>query len=918
MKKRKIKTRKIKLKYGRRFKTYRGGESSNKDADAGQTAAPLTPPHLSPPPPLPPPPSQGSTKKSLLEIKKLIPVSKLEGKGRMPDLPYEKRIQSDDANVIKMKKQEIENYIKDTLKVLKSSPSTSSSKKKTYQRRVKQMKPLTPPKIELSPRGRNLATTYTPTFDIVEESVRIPVYGKPHITTKGLTMSPFVYPYSHPLPLSFLQNPRSIKLTKQEREIRKSIQLFPITYEFLSPMLLDILLKINKRDSYADMLVIGKLRDELIPCIAISSRKTIESRTLLSDIELDNFMSWISLMQKAKATIGPAPFDHNEPEIPNIDVITPDTTVPDPTSLQVVGYNTHPMFKPLTEADKMKLLEMSEKHKKIKGEDFVFLVAHGSLYNELSPEMKLLANKYLRIIEIGKAGYSLRSYSMSFVFDVNKIMRDPKNFVMFDNNKEGAKKRKEIFNKLCPYMYIDDLNLCSKYDTFDLIDITHERLFEGFMEDFMIEENHKITLKNIINMKSMGFFVPINYERDHSTPYKHKKELFHLYPGTTFFSKESKFKLIEMLLPIAIRENKRINLLIFSCNSFYPNDDEIYNASLNVKPGIKNPAIDILTKSKRYISNLTRFIGNFLYLFEKYNFPTELQYTIVNGNHVFTSNKDYISENKMDVLYAIAYNIANFYDLYFLPFIYNNLPMGKIEEMFSFAGIGENRISNSLILFNQPLKDTDYYSYSRELIKVKIYLMKDMLMILSTRIYMLRIIFENLYTNIYRLRELYGPNPDPEKIATCNILDTAIYDVNMMHNYFYNLTSLIAYINDGLRNDPTDPDVFMSFTVFSKAMKEYEDTGVEKIYDELAENMDYDRYEAEPVGFGEMLYKASHLNPVEPGKFRQTARFIYKYKKLPNVDDIKERRKTMKQKLQKDLRVGSKARAAKDIHAVSV
>ena len=101
-------------------------------------------------------------------------------------------------------------------------------------------------------------------------------------------------------------------------------------------------------------------------------------------------------------------------------------------------------------------------------------------------------------------------------------------------------------------------------------------------------------------------------------------------------------------------------------------------------------------------------------------------------------------------------------------------------------------------------------------------------------------------------------------------------------------------------------------------MKEYNETEAEKIYDELVENMDYDRYEGETIGFGERLYKTSFQNPLPPGKFRKTARFMYKYKKLQDVDDIKERRKTMKQKLQKQLRIGDKARNAKDIRAVSV
>ena len=37
----------------------------------------------------------------------------------------------------------------------------------------------------------------------------------------------------------------------------------------------------------------------------------------------------------------------------------------------------------------------------------------------------------------------------------------------------------------------------------------------------------------------MGIFLPVNYKLDNSTPYLAKKELFKLYPGTTFFSKKT-------------------------------------------------------------------------------------------------------------------------------------------------------------------------------------------------------------------------------------------------------------------------------------------------------------------------------------------------------------------------------------------
>lgn len=444
-------------------------------------------------------------------------------------------------------------------------------------------------------------------------------------------------------------------------------------------------------------------------------------------------------------------------------------------------------------------------------------------------------------------------------------------------------------------------------------------MLSGHISDIEIKEDHKITYKSIRNMRSMGFFIPNNYEGDKSTPYRHKKELFRLYPGTTFLVKDTYIKLIETLLPIAIRENKRINLMIFSCNGYHTYDDEIYNVPLVPKPGLKNPAIEILTKAKRYITYTSKIMGDFINFLDDNNFSLiGMNHEVVDGADIFTLNTNYISINSVDKLVSIADKLIDFFNTSFVLFIYTNLKLSKIEETFSFAGIAENTFSNNLILYNQPLKDTDYYSYHIEMIKVKIYLMKEFMDILSVRISMIKTILQNLCWNIYLVRNMYGINPDPENIPRCNILDQARIYADTMFNYFNDLMPLINYIREGFRNDPNDPDVFMNFTVFKNVMKEYEDTGVEKIYDELTENMDYDRYEAEPVGFGEMLYKASHLNPLEPGKFRQTSRFLYKYKKLPNVDDVKERRKTMKQKLQKDIRVGSKARAAKDIHAVSV
>jgi hypothetical protein len=55
--------------------------------------------------------------------------------------------------------------------------------------------------------------------------------------------------------------------------------------------------------------------------------------------------------------------------------------------------------------------------------------------------------------------------------------------------------------------------------------------------------------------------------------------------------------------------------------------------------------------------------------------------------------------------------------------------------------------------------------------------------------------------------------------------------------------------------------------------------------------MDYDRYERDETG------KMTLKNPLPPGNFRKTARFMHKYRELPNFDEAFERaRKTRRRK----------------------
>ena len=127
------------------------------------------------------------------------------------------------------------------------------------------------------------------------------------------------------------------------------------------------------------------------------------------------------------------------------------------------------------------------------------------------------------------------------------------------------------------------------------------------------------------------------------------------------------------------------------------------------------------------------------------------------------------------------------------------------------------------------------------------------------------------------------------------------------------------YISSGFLYDGgTDPESFANHQKYVEMKKEYDQTSVKKMYEELTANLDYDRYEGETVDFNERLYKTALMNPLPPGRFRKTARYMYKTKVLPNYDEARRRRKTMKQKLYDDEGIGKRAQQAKRSSGISV
>ena len=797
-------------------------------------------------------------------------------------------------------------------------------KLKRFRRRLQENIPQAPP-IIVSPQGRNLVTTYTPTFDIVEHNSRMSVRGSPVATAPTLQMSPFHYPYDRPLPLSYLPK-NGIKLTPEENKIKTHITLFPVTYDYLAYAIYDMLLRINKLNSYANVLVKGRLRDELIPNIRMTSIEVMQSRLFMSREDTERFMELVYIYTSEYNAIGPDPFNPRGVNITDIDVQTPIAKTPDPNSYMVKGYNTHPMFRryPMTPEEEMELVNLSEKQPKIKGEDFALVYAHGSVSNELTPKMKFLANKYIRIIEFGNMSQGLSIKYRNFIIKLNYIMQSSFYNVMFDNTDDGQSTRDMAFKILCPYLIIDGISACNTKQTLNLTDITNDRYIEGEVDDMMIHENMKISYKTIRSNTTMGIFLPVNYNLDNSTQYLAKKELFKLYPGTTFFTRNTKLNLIETLLPMAIKRNRRINLFIVSCMVNYIYDDDLHNSMIG-KPGYSNPAIRILNTGKMFLAKFIKMTNDFFLMFYQIFVGFFEEHTVGPDNRdIFSPYMNYVQDGNNDAVFKMGEKIIEFSNRIFQNFKrYSYTNIQTVHEIFSFAGINQGNISNDIIGDSRRLNNEWYYPYLNELIKVKIFLMTDFKELCSTKIVIVKKALEIINKNVVELRSMYGPGPfsDPEYTRSCDMLDSAAVYVKEALDYFTQLDILRVYILDGFFYDTDtnpDPDAFANYPKYVEMKKEYDETSVKKIYEELTANLDYDRYEGVNVGFKERAYKVSLLNPLPYGRFRKTSRYMYKTKVLPNYDEARRRRKTMKQKLYEDEGIGERAQKAKSSSAVSV
>ena len=496
-----------------------------------------------------------------------------------------------------------------------SSPHKSVSFTTSYMRKKNSKSPSTVKKKRNTPNGA--PRIYHPTLDIVFDT-----------PTNTYQMKPFNYKYDLPLPLSkpdeiigLYKSPTTDKYRENEEDVKNQkilriINANPSDYKYLAPKLYDLLddADIKKTEAFAYALVIGRLRDELIPFMRITNPDIIAMRLGISPSDAQTVMSIITIQPSEEQL-----------------VLTPAHRALSPGSIN--RYNAHPMFaapiqipdiprmtpsKPITLKEAM---TNTEANLKLEKQDNVLVWAHGSIGKKLSKRMVQLSNKYFRIIELGTAGDPLILTGNRPLIELNKALRnvDEKHDYgsIFENTSVGNEQRQILFYNLIRYFMP-----MSKSSTFNLVDITHDRVISGDPKYDVkdIRDDHKITYKSMRAFASMGIFLPVDYENDTSTNYLSKKELFRLYTNTTFLTAGKEIELIKTLLPYAIQSKTRINIIIAACSGIidahpstlttYPDSTGDVNSILLVKAGKQYLfAIKIILS---YLRTLTDFYEKYI------------------------------------------------------------------------------------------------------------------------------------------------------------------------------------------------------------------------------------------------------------------------------------------------------------------
>ena len=898
--KRNKKAKQYTRKHSHKYKTYRGGSTPE--------VSPLSP----------------GTSPYYSHGKGVVSVSKLQGKGRAHGLPHEQQIHSTGDRILNKSKsfspyKIISAYPPPAYPPpaypLPEYPPPEYPPPSTFYPPPLYPPPPSPPDVALTSKGR-LKTTYTPTHNVVD------LNAKPFTLDSGIEIPRYVsrplkYTPKVILPLSYLPLRGNIYelLSQNERTMLDTISRYHEEYSYLSPYIYNVLETLNLTKQFGIILIWGKLCDDLMENIRISSIKSLQSRTLLSEEDTKAFLSDIEEFSNIIINdIGPTPSDPDNDwpyELKFFQMPTPKHEL-HPTSLQVVGYNTHPIYNQyLSPYDISNLVQMSEANKRVIGKETIFISAHGAIGKELSPELKLLANKYLRVIELGKKHNVLLVKYASFFLELNRILLNPGNAVMFENTDVGEKRRKEIFDKLCHYLDVNKFSTCLMKDTLSLTELTHDRVFQGHFTDSDMQEDHDINMHTLIHYYSMGIFKPVEYKKKTNRLHLFKKKIFELYPGTTFATKNTTFELVKTLLPIAVRENKVMNVVIYSCAVEYRPENYFQNPNTFYKqPSDRTPAMKLLVQGKKFIFSVGRMISFFVHAF--FQDPvSRFDVILVDDKYVYNKTFEYFPEGGNQDLKNVDNLEEHLNTFYLKTYIYFLQEIGDLfySAIFSFAGVDEDNMSYSLIEDGSPSASIPYVN---EVIKVKIYLMQELY-----RMFRLQVDYCLAITRDITIAFTENLNLESNDENTLESISNFLDINNIINNFFIRLKSYITYIEEGFYgNKNTSPPIeplFLQFPKYIEVKKEYDDSNVQQLYDEINEGMDYSKYRRDiPDANGITMeqyfpvpLKGLMANTMPPGEFHHIARNTYKYKEIPNVDKAKGRIRTFKANKAKKLKNGS-------------
>jgi hypothetical protein len=520
------------------------------------------------------------------------------------------------------------------------------------------------------------------------------------------------------------------------------------------------------------------------------------------------------------------------------------------------------------------------------------------------------------LIELGKKHALLSAAYPSFFFHISNILQDPANKVMFNDTDKGVKKRKKLFDILCKYLNINLVSSCGMKDTFKLTDITHDRIIEGHFDDSEIQEDHVINLKTLKSFYSMGIFKPVDYRQNKIKTPVYNKKIFQLYPGTTFFTKNTKIDLVKTLLPYAVRNNRVINIVLFSCAVEYTNMSPYYKFShpLHDKPSKITPEMNLLIEGKKFIFNLGRMTSTFLAVCSTEPF-TWLKLK-PGSDKIYEATFDYFPSGQVPDYYRInriGPLLQTFYDSFFIPFL-SEISGFNYLAGFSFSGINGVNKSYDLIEDGNPIADEPH---ANELRKVKIYLMDELYRMYHNVVNYYVVVFGSLL-NIYNYYiSLFSTNTQDDINSRATITEY-IRMSQEISSFFLKLYGIIIFIKYGKYGEnsttPPFPATFLVYPKYVEAVKEYKKSNIKKIYDEINEGMDYHRYDVtDPTGTTLLPSPGKKVrglikNPQPPGGFYHTARSTYEYKERPNPDEAKERRRENKQQIFEQQNIGPLAR----------